>query len=491
MQIPEVIDLSQSWRIGEQVGGGGFATVYLAWSDSVGTAVAKFIPKSPGADRELLFEDLSGVPNVVPVLDQGETKHYWVIVMPKAEKSLRHHLEQVGGILSPDETVQILIDISEALVGLKERVVHRDIKPDNILLLNGHWCLADFGISRYADATTAPDTRKYSMTPPYAAPEQWRGAHATNATDIYATGVVAYELLAGRPPFSGLDLPDYRRQHLEDEPAQLPDVPVRLRSLVAECLVKAPGARPEPNNLLARLGGRLLPTSQARQSLQQAHELAIERQGEASRQESLARSAAERRVQLSEAARPSLESIIDSLCRIVEEEAPARHPSKSPRGWISRLNDAYLTVEPSRMTEVRQEIGHDTIAFEVIAHSNITLRVPADRFGYQGRSHSLWYCDAQEAGIFRWYETTFMSLLSVAEQMSPFDLRPGKDSYLAISPVVHSYQVAWPFTPIDQGGQDEFIERWIGWFAEAAKGNLRRPRQMPERPTEGSWRRKN
>ena len=192
MQIPEVIDLSQAWRIGEQIGGGGFATVYLAWSDSSGTAVAKFIPKSPGAGRELLFEDLDGVPNVVPILDRGETEQHWVIVMPKAEKSLRQHLEQVGGILPTNEAVQILIDISEALVGMKGRVVHRDIKPDNILLLDDHWCLADFGISRYAGATTAPDTRKYSWTPAYAAPGTVarRSSHQRHRCVCYRCGRV-------------------------------------------------------------------------------------------------------------------------------------------------------------------------------------------------------------------------------------------------------------------------------------------------------------
>jgi serine/threonine protein kinase len=69
--------------------------------------------------------------------------------------------------------------------------------------LDGRWCLADFGISRYAEATTAPDTRKLAWTPAYAAPEQWRAEPASAATDVYALGVIAYELLAGIRPFRG------------------------------------------------------------------------------------------------------------------------------------------------------------------------------------------------------------------------------------------------------------------------------------------------
>ena len=135
--------------------------------------------------------------------------------MPRAEKSLEQYWHEKIEHLSIDATLKVLIDVIQALVAMEIRgVVHRDIKPDNILLLDGRWCLADFGIARFAEATTAPDTRKYAMTPSHAAPEQWRDEQATNATDVYATGIVAYQLLAGRVPFEGPETHDYRRQHL-------------------------------------------------------------------------------------------------------------------------------------------------------------------------------------------------------------------------------------------------------------------------------------
>ena len=83
--MTEIIYLDQKWHVKDQLGEGGFGRVYLAQSECGETAVIKLIPKDPGADRELLFEDLDGVPNVVPILDRGEWKDFLVLVMPKAE----------------------------------------------------------------------------------------------------------------------------------------------------------------------------------------------------------------------------------------------------------------------------------------------------------------------------------------------------------------------------------------------------------------------
>ncbi len=131
--------------------------------------------------------------------------------------------------------------------------MHRDVKPQNVLLLEGRWCLADFGIARYAEASTAPDTRKFAMSMPYAAPERWRGERATAAADVYSLGVIAHEVIVGALPFPGPSEHDFREQHLHAEPPPLPGATTRLASLVEECLFKAPQSRPTPTNLLVRL----------------------------------------------------------------------------------------------------------------------------------------------------------------------------------------------------------------------------------------------
>ena len=181
------------WRIGDQIGRGGFARVYEATSDGQALSVAKLIPKLPGAQRELLFSELNDVRNVLPILDDGEDDEHWILVMPRAEKSLRDEMRDRA--IEEETVVEIVSDVVDALVDLDGRVVHRDIKPENILYYDNHWSLADFGIARYADATTALDTRKDYRTFEYAAPEQWLDKRATSATDVYAVGVLMYELL--------------------------------------------------------------------------------------------------------------------------------------------------------------------------------------------------------------------------------------------------------------------------------------------------------
>ena len=74
-------------------------------------------------------------------------------------------------------------------------------------------------------------------------------------------------------------------------------------------------------------------------------------------------------------------------------------------------------------------------------------------------------------------------------RINPFALGPGREAYVALSPAIDEYQPAWPFSPIDQGDEGEFLERWIGWFADAAQGLLHHPRKMPERAPGNTWRR--
>ena len=158
------LKLRSECDLGAHIDGGGFGHVYAATSTD-GLAreyVVKLVPKLRGAQRELLFIDLSGVRNVVPIIESGETDDSWALVMPRAGKSLRQHIPETGRAFDLETALPILPDIATALVDLYGKVVHRDLKPENILLLDGKRCLADFGISRYAEATTAPDTQEYA-----------------------------------------------------------------------------------------------------------------------------------------------------------------------------------------------------------------------------------------------------------------------------------------------------------------------------------------
>lgn len=479
------------WSVGQQIGSGGFGQVFLAKADGI-DAVAKFIPKEPGADRELLFVDLPDVRNVVPVIDHGEHQNFWVLVMPRAPRSLRDYLMESAGRLGLAETLAVMDDICTALMDLDGRVVHRDLKPENILHLDGVWCLADFGISRYAAAATADDTRKYALSPPYAAPERWRGDRATAAADVYAAGVMTFEMLSGSRPFIGPSFEDFHDQHLHKAAPQLHGAPPAIASLVAECLYKAPEARPSAANIAARLG-QVSDTavSPGLGRLQATNVVEVKRRSEAALAESHVRSDADRRAALLEAAEHALGVISSALRDAILTAAPATQVvSHSESSWELRLKDAHLRLMTAGQ-RLRSAWGNPSpVPFDVISSTRLELEIPPDQYGYKGRGHSLWYGDVQKESEYQWFETAFMitPLLDRPSPISPFAKDPGPEAGGACGPGLGEYQVAWPFSSLAAHDLERFIDRWAGRFADAADGQLSHPTTMPELPPAGSWR---
>jgi serine/threonine protein kinase len=487
----QIVKLRKEWEIGEQIGAGGFGAVRLATCGDH-HAVAKFVPKATGADRELLFVDLGSARNVVPIIDHGETEDSWVLVMPRAEKSLRQHINDEGPALSADAVRTIMTDIVTTLVDLSDKVVHRDLKPENVLLLDGRWCLADFGISRYAEATTAPDTHKFAMSPPYAAPERWRNERATGAADVYSLGIMGYEMVSGQRPFPGPTLEEFRDQHLHVAPRALNSADTSLDSLVEECLIKAAGARPSPANLLARLERAAdIPRSAGLARLQEASRVQANREAEVARVASQASSEGERRAGLSQAAASSLNLVVEALVESIGMAAPASSSERLQDGARSlRLGPAELRIFALRQHATASKGQGRGIVFDVVASTTVGVAMPPDQYGYEGRCHSLWFCDAQENGHYAWFETAFMISPLTARQSTrdPFALEPGPDASEAIAPVTGAFQVAWPFTRLDAHGLDDFVSRWAGWLADASELRLHRPNTMPEGEPAGSWR---
>jgi serine/threonine protein kinase len=481
-----VIKLERDWEIGEQIGEGGFGRVFLAGSEGE-EAVAKFVPKQPGAGRELLFVDLGPARNVIPVIDHGETEENWVLIMPRADMSLRNLIDATSAPLGSEDVRTILADVATTLVDLAGKVVHRDIKPENVLLLAGHWCLADFGISRYTEATTAPDTHKFAMSPPYAAPERWRSDRATAAADVYALGVMGYEMLCGTLPFPGPSLEDFREQHLHQDPPRLAGVDASLTSTIEACLIKAPGARPVPANLLTRFGQAANPpASSGLARLQEVSRKQSQQIADAARHESEASTEQERRESLFAAASRSLERMSNYLIEAIVAVAPTSERRTHTDGrWSIRLGHAGLQIFQEQPSTPR-----DGIPFNVVAYTDVELSMPHDHYGYEGRSHALWFCDAQEAGHYAWFEAAFMLHPSMARQSNrdPFSLKPGDEAGAAVGHGVGTFQVAWPFTKLDDESLEAFVNRWAGWLADAAEGRLHRPTSMPERSPKGSWR---
>lgn len=414
--------------------------------------------------------------------------------MPRADRSLRQHLDD-SGPLEMAEASKILIDVADALAGLAGRnVVHRDLKPENVLLLDGRWCLADFGISRYAEATTAPDTQKFAMSRAYAAPERWRSIRATGAADVYSFGIMAYEMLVGERPFPGPG-DDFREQHLHHDPPALDAaVGAALGALVGECLYKAQEARPSAANVLARLTkARNKPATGGLASLQAANRDEVLRLSQEARQASEAMTERERRDGLAKAAEAALTMIMDEVKETLRAAAPAAQVSAISGVWTLSFQDAMLQLARTELSPPGALAAFGSPGLiDVIAHSSLLVRMQqANTETYAGRSHSLWYCDAQEEGRFQWYETAFMDspFLAQRSQLHPYALPPGEVAGEALSRVMGTGQLAHPFTPLVSGDLDEFIGRWAEWFAMAAARTMQHPALLPEGSPDGSYRR--
>ncbi len=532
----------QSWTLGSRLDRGGFGEVFGASSgDQHG--VIKLVPKAAGAKRELLFaDDLRGLPGIVPVSGIGETADAWALLMPRAQHSLRTYLT-VTGRLDHEDAFPILVDIADALVRLtKRRVVHRDLKPENILMLGGVWCLSDFGISRYADATTETETRKGLTTRPYNAPEQWREERATSAADVYAWGVICHELLSGARPFNG---PDFRDQHLHQQAPSLTSVPPSLAALVHQCLSKAPAARPTPENLarrLAKVVAERPPASTGLSSLRDATRAVAKRQDDELTRESRGRSAKEIRRELALAATQQFDMIRDETLETISAEIDVPVRGVDHRNMLAgglnqeialseydkelRLGRGCLQIthpggpfphrEPWNSTHMRPPI--DLVVWGHIAVGQASDTRERD---YIGRAHSLWYCDAVREGEYGWFETAFVESLYIQDPQASYPegtsmsfisdfgaryhgqfapcaqgidttSRIGIDNSDAVDAAFRStptnFYLAWPFSPLVPGDLSEFIDRWAAWFAQAAQCSLRRPQHFPERDPAGSWR---
>ena len=267
-RFPEA--LAERYQVSGVLGRGGMATVYLARDLKHGRDVAvkvlhdAVVVTALGADRfhrEIEIAARLHHPLIVPLYDSGEASGHLYYVMPyEAGLSLRERLA-ADGPLPLDEAVLVLHDVCDALAHAHERgIVHRDIKPGNVLLAGRHAVVTDFGVAKAATAATAPTLTGSGLvigTPTYMAPEQVAASpHIDHRADIYAVGVLGYELLAGRPPFIGATPQDIMTAHLVEPPAPVtslrPDVPVPLAELVMRCLEKRPDDRWQSADELVR-----------------------------------------------------------------------------------------------------------------------------------------------------------------------------------------------------------------------------------------------
>jgi eukaryotic-like serine/threonine-protein kinase len=266
--------LGNAYILEQELGGGGMSQVFVAEEVAFGRkVVVKVLPPGRTGDvnierfkREIQVAARLQHAHIVPVLTAGETNGLPYYTMPFVEgESLRARLARQGP-LSSSETVNILRDVARALAYAHERgVVHRDIKPDNVMVAGGSAVVTDFGIAKAISASRT-DTPNETLTqvgtslgtPAYMAPEQAAGDPATDhRADLYAFGCMAYEMLAGEPPFVEKSPQLLLAAHMSKTPDPVTgrrgDVPQQLASMIAQCLAKDPGERPSSAADVARV----------------------------------------------------------------------------------------------------------------------------------------------------------------------------------------------------------------------------------------------
>ena len=249
--------LAGRYEILEHIGSGGMADVYKARCHKLNRYVAIKVLRREYCDNESFVrkftveaQSTAGLihPNIVNIYDAGNEEGIHYIVMELAEgMTLKRYIRRYGR-LSARETVDFAIQIASGLQAAHEHhIIHRDIKPQNILVSDsGTIKVTDFGIAR---AATGDDTISSSAmgSVRYLSPEQARGGYADERSDIYSLGITIYEMATGKVPFDGENTVAIALMHLRDEitppRCYFPDIPSSLEKIILKCTMKQPEQR--------------------------------------------------------------------------------------------------------------------------------------------------------------------------------------------------------------------------------------------------------
>jgi hypothetical protein len=254
------------YEIAALLGVGGMGEVYRARDvrhDRL-VAVKVLSQKTPlpgGAERffrEIRIAAQLTHPHILPLIDSGESDGVLFFVMPYIEgETLRQRMVRSGQLPIP-ESIRVLRDVTDALAYAHARgVIHRDVKPENVLLSDRHALVSDFGIAKAIGEMSSSDTNATVSlatvagtvlgTPAYMAPEQAGGETVDQRADIYGTGVMAYEMLTGSLPFQAASAQQMMAAHLTKAADSIlklrPEIPPQLASVVMKCLEKQPAKR--------------------------------------------------------------------------------------------------------------------------------------------------------------------------------------------------------------------------------------------------------
>jgi serine/threonine-protein kinase len=247
--------IGDRYRLTNRIAAGGMGEVWQATDSVLGRSVAVKVlhaERSEDPEFQARFRHEARAmaalrhPGVADVYDYGETGDDAYIVMSHIDGQPLSERIAEAGRLDPATTMDIVAQTARALSAAHSAgIIHRDVKPGNLITKpDGTVVLVDFGIARSANSTTLTGINDVVGTAQYIAPEQVSKQDTGPATDLYALGTVAYECLAGRPPFLGDNPVTVALRHLNDDPPPLPaDVPSPVRELVGTAMAKRPADR--------------------------------------------------------------------------------------------------------------------------------------------------------------------------------------------------------------------------------------------------------
>lgn len=252
--------LNDRYEINEIIGGGGMANVYLARDTILNRNVAIKVLRLEYANddefiarfrREAHSATSLSHPNIVNIYDVGEEENIYYMVMEHVDGMTLKQYIQTYGPVEVDDAVGITEQITAAIIHAHENdIVHRDIKPQNILIDEYKQVkVTDFGIAMALSSTSLTQTNSVLGSVHYLSPEQARGGMATKKSDIYSIGIVLFEMLTGRLPFSGQSAVSIALKHLQSETPSLkrwnPDIPQSVENVVLKATAKDPFHRYE------------------------------------------------------------------------------------------------------------------------------------------------------------------------------------------------------------------------------------------------------
>lgn len=247
--------LNDRYKIERKIGGGGMANVYLAWDTILEREVAVKVLRTEYAnekefiarfDREAQAASSLSHPNIVSIYDVGEEDQVLYMVMEYVNGMTLKEYIRTNRPIPVSEAVEIMKQIASAIAHAHEHdIVHRDIKPQNILIdQDGMAKVTDFGIAMALSATSLTETNSILGSVHYLSPEQARGGMATKKSDIYSIGIVFFEMLTGRIPFSGQSPIAIALKHLQTDTPSVkninPEVPQSVENIVLKATTKDP-----------------------------------------------------------------------------------------------------------------------------------------------------------------------------------------------------------------------------------------------------------